>query len=149
MRIARLAGPSRRRFVLIVIALAALALAVEAGVQSASHDRSRRILWSGTDLPGHLAATFRFYDGSTSRTVLAGAGERLVVDYRLEPTSGSLGLTVRDPGSRVLWRRRSSTASRGSITLTLAGGGRYRIEVSGARSRGSFDVRYRTEPGGG
>ena len=149
MRIERLAGPSRRRFILIVVVLAALALVVEAGVQLATHDGSRRVLWAGTDLPGHLAATFRFFDGRTSRPVQAAAGERLVVDYRLEPTSGSLALTVRDPASKVLWTRRASTATQGSTTLELASAGRYRVTVTGRRSRGSFDVRYRTETGGG
>ena len=149
MRIARLAGPSRRRFVLIVIVLAALALTIEAGVQVATHDGSRRVLWSGTDVPGHIGARFRFFDGSTSRAVRAEAGERLVLDYRLEPTTGTLTLAVRDRSDHVLWSRRADRASQGSVALALPASGRYRVAVTGARSRGSFDVRYRTVTAGG
>ena len=140
---------SRRNLILVVVALALLAVGVEAAVQLTTHDSSRRILWRGNTVPGHVGAHFRYFDGADGRGLQGHAGDTLQLHYTLAPEAGSLELIVVDPDGRALWTRRATGEAQGNATLDLNATGRYRIVVRGVGARGSFDVSYRSEPSAG
>lgn len=136
--------PSRRRWLVAAFAaLVLVALGAEVALEGPPWAGSKRILWRGTSVRGHISARFRYFDGRDGRALRAAAGETLTVRYALEPEQGALTLRLLAPGGDTVWQRRASRPTDGDATFTLEREGRYRIEVVGEGSRGGFDVRYR------
>jgi hypothetical protein len=125
-----------------LIALALLSVGVEFAMEGPPWAGSRRILWRGSSAPGHIGAHFRYFDGNDSRPLSGDAGGDLTLRYDLEPEKGVLALHVLSPEGDVIWTRSATEPAVGSTAIPLPESGRYRVEITGERSRGSFDVNY-------
>lgn len=143
MRIACPISPRRR---IIAMAAVLLVAAVGLGLGFALHGGASRVLWRGVTVPGHLAAHYRYFDGTDGRPVRAEAGDSLQLTYDLQPARGTLALEVVAPDGRTVWQRDASDPTQGSVTLVLGTAGRYQVQLRGQATRGSFDVRYRAVP---
>lgn len=145
MRIACPFG-ARRRIVIVVSVVVLAGIGLTLGL--VLRDGPSRVLWRGVSVPGHLAASYRYFDGVDARAVRGGTHDRLEVTFDLEPVSGTLALEVMSPDGRELWSRTAAGPERGSVDLALTTSGAYHVDLRGRATRGSFDVRYRVVPAG-
>lgn len=139
----------RRRQAAVIVVLALVCAWALLGVVVDLRSGGSRILWRGVTVPGHLAAHYRYFNGTYGRRFDAHAGEELQLHYVLQPDKGVLDLYVVRPDGSLLWSRHASSAMRGTLHLVLPVGGSYRIRLRGVATRGSFDVRYSAVPGAG
>jgi hypothetical protein len=138
----RTVGRHRRWLAVGLVAVALLGAGIEFAVEGPPWTGGRRVLWSGSSVRGHISAHFRYFDGNDSRPVSARAGGSLTIRYDLEPSKGVLALRLLSPEGNAIWARRASEPASGRTTIPLQASGRYRVEVTGEKSRGSFDVNY-------
>jgi hypothetical protein len=136
----------RRRLALAIVALALVAVGIEFAVEGPPWAGNQRVLWRGSSVPGHVGAHFRYFDGRDDRPFSADAGETLTLVYDLAPDQGTLTLRLLSPGGDALWTRSATGPAAGTTAIPLPEGGRYRIDVKGEKSRGSFAVDYRLAP---
>lgn len=135
----------RRRLAVTLVAVALLAAGAEFAIEGPPWAGGRRVLWSGTSVPGHIGASFRYFDGNDSRPVSGKAGGSLTIRYDLEPSKGVLALNLLSPEGNAIWTRSAGEPVQGSTTIPLPASGRYRVAIAGEKSRGSFDVNYRLD----
>lgn len=133
----------RRWFAGALITLALLVVGAEFAIEGPPWAGTQRVLWRGSSVRGHLSAHFRYFDGSEGRPFSATAGRSLTLRYDLEPGQGVLAVHVLSPEGNDLWTRSATRPAQGSATVPLPESGRYRVEVTGAKTRGSFTVDYR------
>ena len=145
----RTVKPGRRRLAIALVALALVAVGADFAIDGPPWAGSRRVLWRGSSVPGHIGAHFRYFDGNDGRHLAGNAGETLTIRFDLEPEAGTLGLSVRSPEGTALWTRSAAQPAQGSATILLPESGRYRVEITGDRSRGSFAVDYQVAPQAG
>jgi len=115
-----------------LVVLVLLGLGLDFAVEGPPWAGGRRVLWSGSSTPGHIGARFRYFDGNDGRPIAARTGGSLTLRYDLEPSQGILALRVLSPGGDAIWTRSAGEPA----------AGRYRVEITGQKSRGSFDVSY-------
>ena len=142
----RTAQAGRRWLAVALVALALVAVGAEFAIEGPPWAGGRRVLWAGSSVPGHIGAHFRYFDGSDGRGLAGRAGETLTIRFDLEPEKGVLALNLLSPGGEALWTRSAAEPALGSATVPLPESGRYRVEVTGTKSRGSFTVDYRLGP---
>ncbi|MEJ2359085.1 MAG: hypothetical protein P8Y13_13550 [Deinococcales bacterium] len=138
----RTVKPGRRWLALALVAVALLAVGAEFAIEGPPWAGGRRVLWRGSSVPGHIGAHFRYFDGSDGRRLAGSAGETLTIRFDLEPDTGVLDLNVVSPEGTAIWTRSAAQPTQGSANVPLPESGRYRVEITGAKTRGSFAVDY-------
>lgn len=139
---ARTVTPGRRWLVVAFAALVLLGLGADFAIEGPPWAGGRRVLWSGSSTPGHIGAHFRYFDGNDSRHLSGTAGGNVTIHYDLEPAKGVLALTLLSPQGDAIWTRSASEPALGNATVPLPESGRYRVEITGDKARGSFAVDY-------
>jgi len=138
----RTVTPDRRWLVALFAAVVLLGLGADLAIEGPPWAGGRRVLWSGSSVPGHIGAHFRYFDGTDSRHLSGTAGENLIIHYDLEPEKGVLALNLLSPQGAAIWTRSATEPALGNTTVPLPESGRYRVEITGAESRGRFTVDY-------
>ena len=138
----RTVKPRRRWLAVALVAVALLAVGAEFVIEGPPWAGGRRVLWRGSTVNGHIGAHFRYFDGSDGRPLGGTAGETLTIRYDLAPEAGVLDVSVLSPEGTAIWTRSAARPARGSATVPLPESGRYRVEITGHESRGSFAVDY-------
>lgn len=133
---------SNRLFMRVVVALVMLLVLV---VASGCH---RRVGFVGTNVPGHMEASYMSYTGNAEREVRMEVGDTLHLEYQTVVEEGRLSITVGDPNGNVLERVDTTTrdkSSEGTITMNAPVGGDFVIRVRGELTRGNYDVSWEVQ----
>jgi hypothetical protein len=94
--------------------------------------------WMASNRPGHMRAYYAAFSGSKVRTVQAGTGETLVVEYGATVNQGDLTISVADPSGEILWSVLLDQDAKDAVALPAEQPGRYVIVVRGEGTAGSF-----------
>ena len=103
---------------------------------------TRKVMWVGTNIGNTFNATYQFYDGKQISTIRLDAGETLSLIYKIEVIKGELILQLLDPNKDPVWQERFVDDASGNFEITTDIGGRYRLNVIGEDTQGSFNLKW-------
>jgi hypothetical protein len=92
-----------------------------------------------------MRAFYAAFSGTKVRTVQAGSGESLVVEYGAIVNRGTLTVSVEDPDGGVPWSVTLDKDAEDAVALPLEQPGRYALVVRGEDTAGSFHLTWRVE----
>lgn len=133
----------RNRLLVRVVAAGLMLLVVV--VASGCH---RRVGFVGTNVPGHIEASYISYTGEAKREVDMEVGDTLHIEYLMVVEEGRLSIKVMDPDENVLKRLDATSRDdrrEGTLTVEAPVGGEYLIVVRGELTRGQYDVSWEVQ----
>jgi hypothetical protein len=101
--------------------------------------------WMASNRPGHMRAFYAAFTGSKVRTVQAGSGETLAVEYGATVDQGTLTVSLEDPAGSIPWSVTLDKDVEDAVTLRLEQPGQYALVVRGDGTAGSFHLTWRVE----
>jgi hypothetical protein len=103
---------------------------------------SLKVGWVGSNTPGKYAYQYKRFSGIERKTFRADAGEAFALDYEVDVDEGTLALRLVSPDGETRWEQVFEEDIDESIMVTLEQDGRYRIEIEGNDTKGSFDLEW-------
>ena len=97
--------------------------------------------WQGSDVPGHIYATFDGFNGHKDYYAKSFSGTKTKIKYSTEVTTGTMALEVKCNGKTVL--NRDVTGSvRDSLTFDNPGHNPVQFALKAKDAAGKFDITY-------
>jgi|GEM_PF-2165306 len=103
-----------------------------------------RIGFAGTNIPGHMAASYQYLDDTVDSGLTVAADEMIVLEYELQTEEGQLLLEIQAPDGTTLMRMEGNEAGRAEVEVPQAG--TYRLVVQGDETRGAYDIHWEVVP---
>lgn len=103
---------------------------------------SLKVGWVGSSTPGEYAYQYKRFSGIERKTFRADAGATFALDYETDVDEGTLTLRLVSPDGETRWERVLEEDVDASLTVTLEQDGRYRLEIEGNDTKGSFDLAW-------
>lgn len=129
--------PLHRRLAPVIGALFLLVIVGGVALHGANGP-SVRILYRGSQTPGHMAYRYRRLDGDAGTSLRASAGETVVLSYDVEVDRGALRLALEAPDGHVAWEQTLTRSERGRVEVPIDRSGSQRLVVHGSAARGAF-----------
>ena len=104
----------------------------------------RRMGFVGTNIPGHMAASYQYLDDTLDAGLTVAEDEMIVLEYELQTEAGQLLLEIQAPDGTALMRMEGNEAGRAEIEVPQAG--TYRLVVHGDETRGAYDIHWEVVP---
>lgn len=118
-----------------------LALVVTFILMLTACDRS--ILWVGSNMGSNMQASYKLFTGNEVKQIKAQSGETMIIDYQSKVKKGDLSIKLYDPDDTLI--KEFATNETGVAEIKADKEGKYKIEVIGEDTSGSFKVDYKIE----
>lgn len=104
---------------------------------------TKKVMWVGNNLPGHMTASYKFFSGVDTGRINAEPGEVIVMQYNSKVKEGELLITIiNKKGERI---EDIPVDEEGIVEVPIEDEGKYRIKVEGKDTKGSFDLKWETK----
>jgi hypothetical protein len=97
--------------------------------------------WQGSDVPGHIYATFDGFNGQQDFNAKSFSGSKTKMKYSTDVQTGTLFMEVKCDGKSVLNRDVSGTV-RDSLLFDNPGHAPVMITLKAKKAAGKFDITY-------
>ena len=97
--------------------------------------------WQGSDVPGHIFATFDGFNGHQDFYARSFSGTKTKMKYSTEVSTGSMALEVKCDGKTVLNRDVTGTVH-DSLTFDNPGHNPVQLTLKAKDAAGKFDITY-------
>lgn len=104
---------------------------------------TKRIMWSGNDLPGHKKASYKSFTGTEARAFQVQKGQTVSFEYDSKVDKGTLSIKVLDSAKNEVMEL--PTGEKGSKELKVEKEGKYKLVITGDKTGGSFDIRWKVQ----
>lgn len=102
-----------------------------------------RGIWVGTSVPGHVNASYRYFNGPEDTMISLKKGQTIYLDYQSKVKKGQLIIKLLDPEGKTA--ADIDTDQKGSKEVKVRSSGRYILKIEGKKSDGSFDVKWKVK----
>ena len=96
--------------------------------------------WQGTDVPGHIQASFEGLRGTQDFKILASTEKTRILKYSITRDEGKLTITIKS-GSTVLFSKQVNGMEADSINIDHPET-QMTVSITGRRASGNFDIKY-------
>lgn len=103
----------------------------------------KRMMFVGSSTKSKLSASYKLFTGTEEKKVKLKSGETLSMDYNSKVEKGELSMKLYGPDNEVL--KELGTNESGTEKVEADQDGKYRIEVKGEDTKGSFEVTFKVE----
>lgn len=103
----------------------------------------KRMMFVGSSTKSKLSASYKLFTGTEEKKVKLKSGETLSMDYNSKVEKGELSMKLYGPDNEVL--KELGTNESGTEKIEADQEGKYRIEVKGEDTKGSFEVAFKVE----
>ncbi|MEK4853621.1 hypothetical protein NST04_27520 [Paenibacillus sp. FSL H7-0756] len=103
----------------------------------------KRMMFAGSSTKSKLSASYKLFTGTEEKKVKLKRGETLSMDYNSKVEKGELSMKLYGPDNEVL--KELGTNESGTEKVEADKDGKYRIEVKGDDTKGSFEVTFKVE----
>lgn len=97
--------------------------------------------WQGSDVPGHIYATFDGFNGHQDFYPKSFSGTKTKIKYSTDVPTGTMALEVKCDGKTVLTRNVTGTV-RDSLTFDNPGHNPVQLTLKAKDAAGKFDITY-------
>lgn len=101
----------------------------------------RSILWVGSNMGSNMQASYKLFTGNEVKQIKAQSGETMIIDYQSKVKKGDLSIKLYDPDDTLI--KEFATNEAGVAEIKADKEGKYKIEVIGEDTSGSFKVDYK------
>lgn len=126
----------RKRFFIVILVLMVATLL-------AACDKKVVFMGSSSSSNNQMEASYRYFTGTEEKKISMKKGETLAIDYQSEVEKGELTIKLYGPENHLLQSLSSNKA--GNEKLGISQDGKYRIQVSGNKTKGSYKITYEIE----
>ena len=103
----------------------------------AQHSRN----WEGTDVPGHIQASFEKLQGTQTFKIVPSSQNKRVIKYAITCQAGQLAISIKS-GSSVILSRKTTGTLKDSIIIVKNPEKPMKVNITGSSAKGSFDINY-------
>ncbi|WP_405107615.1 hypothetical protein MHH28_27570 [Paenibacillus sp. FSL K6-1217] len=103
----------------------------------------KRIMFAGSSTKSKVSASYKFFTGTEVKKLSMKSGETISIDYKSKVEEGQLSMKVYGPDNEVL--KELGTNESGTEKVEADKDGKYRIEIKGEKTKGSFKVAFKVE----
>lgn len=103
----------------------------------------KRMMFAGSSTKNKISASYKLFTGTEEKKVKLKSGETLSMDYSSKVEKGELSMKLYGPDNEVL--KELGTNASGTEKVEADKDGKYRIEVKGQDTKGSFEVAFKVE----
>lgn len=103
----------------------------------------KKIMFFGSSTKSKLSASYKLFTGTEEKKLSMKSGETLSIDYKSKVEKGTLTIKLYGPDNEVL--KDLKTNGSGTEKVEAGKDGKYRIEVKGEDTKGSFKVAIKVE----
>lgn len=102
---------------------------------------SVKIGYAGSNVGNKMSGSFKYFDGTESKTVKFNQGDIVTIKYSLEIEEGSLSLIVFDEkGNEVV----KKSDNEGEVSFEVSETQKYKISIVAVKAKGKFNVKWDT-----
>ena len=120
-----------------LLLLSSSVLAVSCSVMRGNYTKN----WQGSDVPGHIYATFDGFNGHQDFYAKSFSGTKTKIKYSTDVPTGTMALEVKCDGKTVLNRDVTGTL-RDSLTFDNPGHNPVQFTLKANDAAGKFDITY-------
>ncbi|MCF8011814.1 MAG: hypothetical protein K9L17_06435 [Clostridiales bacterium] len=96
--------------------------------------------WVGTNIPGHIKASFHSFTGIEKGTLNAQKGDSFLFEYSSQVESGDLVMKILSTDNKIIHEFKPD--KEGSYKFTFAETGKYKVIIKGDSAKGSFNISW-------
>jgi len=96
--------------------------------------------WQGTDVPGHIQASFTELNGTQSFKIMPSTQKARFLKYNITREAGELTITIKST-SGIILSKKISSIQKDSISISDPSK-ELKVEIKGLSADGKFDIRY-------
>ena len=112
------------------------------GMLSACGHTSIQVGFSENNISRQWTAHYTTFTGTKATSVNAREGQKLVLDYDVRVTKGTLNIKITDPYDETMWGVTLDKNSTDRIPINIYQDGRYTIVLTGQDAGGSWDITW-------
>lgn len=109
----------------------------------AACDKKVLFVGSNSSTKNKVEASYKLFTGTEEKKISLKNGETLAIDYQSEVEKGELMIKIYDPDNQLL--QDLSTNKSGNEKIEVSKDGKYKIEITGNKTKGSYEIKYKIE----
>lgn len=102
-----------------------------------------RLMYVGSSNSKQMKASYKLLSGKETKTLKLKEGDTLLLNYTSEVDKGKLTMKLYDPDHELVKELTPNESVEEQLDITK--GGKYKLEVVGTRTNGSFNIKYSTK----
>ncbi|MEK5235091.1 hypothetical protein NST99_05250 [Paenibacillus sp. FSL L8-0470] len=103
----------------------------------------KRLMFVGSSSGKQIKASYKLLSGTETKTLKLKEGETLLLDYTSKVDKGKLSMKLYDPDHELVKELRTNEA--GEEQVEIKKDGKYKLEIVGTGTKGSYKIKYSTE----
>ncbi|ETT52400.1 MULTISPECIES: hypothetical protein [unclassified Paenibacillus] len=103
----------------------------------------KKIMYVGSSTKSKISGSYKFFTGTEEKKLSMKSGETISIDYKSKVEEGQLSMKLYGPDNQVLTEL--ATNESGTEKVKADKDGKYRIEIKGEETKGSFKVAFKVE----
>lgn len=103
----------------------------------------KKIMYAGSSTKSKISASYKFFTGTEEKKLSMKSGETISIDYRSKVEKGQLSMKFYGPDNQMLTELAINES--GTEKVEAKKDGKYRIEIKGEDTKGSFKVAFKVE----
>lgn len=100
-------------------------------------------MFVGSSSGKQIKASYKLLSGTETKTLKLKEGETLLLDYTSKVEKGKLSMKLYDPDHELVKELRTNEAAEEQVEIKKDG--KYKLEIVGAATKGSYKIKYSTE----
>ncbi|WP_054941606.1 hypothetical protein [Paenibacillus ihuae] len=109
----------------------------------AACDKTVMFVGSNSSSKNKVKASYRLFTGTEEKKVRLKSGETLAINYQSKVEKGELTIKLYDPDNQLI--QDMSINESGDEKIGVNKDGIYRFEITGNKTRGSYELKYKIE----
>lgn len=102
-----------------------------------------RVLSISSNVGSNVRASYKYFTGNDIKKFKVKSGETMIIDYQSKVKKGDLSIKLYDPDDTLI--KEFATNEVGVEEIKADKDGKYKIEIIGKSTSGSFKVKYKIE----
>lgn len=102
-----------------------------------------RLMFVGSNNGKQMKASYKLLSGSETKTLKLKEGDTLLLDYTSKVEKGKLTIKLYDPDHELVKELTPNATAEEQLDITKDG--KYKLEIVGRKTSGSYKIRYSTE----
>jgi hypothetical protein len=103
----------------------------------------KSLLWVSSNVGNNLHASYKLFTGNEVKKIKAHSGETMIINYNSKVKKGALSMKLYDPDDTFI--KEFATNEAGTEEIIADKDGKYKLEIVGEGTSGSFEVDYKIE----